>query len=77
MRYVYFLLINFCCSHSGSSEKVPGIDSVTDLPDGYFYVRPIPSTMDNILEFILSDMDNRRRPFYEIAPLNVIVSHLQ
>ena len=69
MRYVYFLLINFCSGHSGS--RVPGTDSVTDLPDGYFYVRPIPSTMGNILEFILSDMDNRRRPFYQIAPLNV------
>ena len=71
MRYVYFLLINFCTSHFVPSEEVPGTDSVTDLPDGYFYVRPIPPTMDNILEMILSGMNNRRRPFYEIAPLNV------
>ena len=76
MRYVYFLLINFCSSHSGSSEKVPGTDSVIELPDEYFYIRPNPDgtlspTMGNILVKILSKMDNRWRPFDEIAPLNV------
>merc|ERR1712062_373376 len=77
MRYVYFLLINLCTSDFVPSEKVPETDSVTDLSrDGRFYVQPIPYTMDNILEFILSHMDNRWRPFDDIAPLNVSMNFL-
>ena len=77
MRYFYFLLINFCSSHSGSSEKVPAIDpvtdsvsdSVSDIPDGTrFYIYYIRPTMD---EYLVSRMDNRWRPFDDIAPLNV------
>ena len=67
MRYIYFLLINFCSGHTVIRTGAHGAYMI-ETWDGnrYFVVPELP-----FIERLVSKMDNRRRPFDDIAPVNI------